>query len=187
MTSLRTMTRVMLTASVLAMGFTLAGCEDPKLLAMFDGKKKLPGERKEVFPGGTVPGIQTGVPPELMKGYKPPLEENPQANALSAPEGAAPAPEAAPPQRQAAAAAPAAETGKSGILVGNAASGVQEPPKPKRAAKPKPKPQPVAAAPQPVQREELASPPPQQAPAWPAQQQRQAPAQPAGTRPWPGQ
>ena len=34
-----------------------------------DTKKKLPGERREVFPGG-VPGVSQGVPPELMKGYQ---------------------------------------------------------------------------------------------------------------------
>jgi hypothetical protein len=35
---------------------------------LFDTKTKLPGERKEVFPGG-VPGVTPGVPPELVKGY----------------------------------------------------------------------------------------------------------------------
>jgi hypothetical protein len=34
-------------------------------------KKKLPGERKELFPGG-VPGVSQGIPPDLVKGYKPP-------------------------------------------------------------------------------------------------------------------
>jgi len=33
----------------------------------FNTKKPLPGERKELFPGG-VPGVAKGVPPELMKG-----------------------------------------------------------------------------------------------------------------------
>jgi outer membrane biosynthesis protein TonB len=32
-------------------------------------KKKLPGERKEVFPQG-VPGIERGVPPDLVKGHQ---------------------------------------------------------------------------------------------------------------------
>jgi hypothetical protein len=37
-------------------------------------KKKLPGVRQELFPGG-VPGVSNGVPPELVKGYQaPPLE-----------------------------------------------------------------------------------------------------------------
>ncbi|MPZ39219.1 MAG: hypothetical protein GEU95_14405 [Rhizobiales bacterium] len=33
----------------------------------FNNKKPLPGERKELFPGG-VPGVSTGVPPDLIKG-----------------------------------------------------------------------------------------------------------------------
>ena len=33
-------------------------------------KKKLPGERKDVFPGG-VPGVSQGIPPEYMKGNQP--------------------------------------------------------------------------------------------------------------------
>jgi hypothetical protein len=34
-------------------------------------KKKLPGERKELFPGG-VPGVSQGIPPDLVKGYQAP-------------------------------------------------------------------------------------------------------------------
>jgi len=34
-------------------------------------KKKLPGERKPLFPEG-VPGVANGVPPDLVKGYQPP-------------------------------------------------------------------------------------------------------------------
>ena len=34
-------------------------------------KKKLPGERKDVFPGG-VPGVTQGIPPEYMRGNQPP-------------------------------------------------------------------------------------------------------------------
>jgi hypothetical protein len=48
-------------------------------------KKKLPGERKELFPGG-VPGVSQGIPPDLVKGYKPPetaavAEEPPEQKA----------------------------------------------------------------------------------------------------------
>jgi len=156
--------RVLLAAGVLSLGFTLAGCEDAKLMAMFDGKKKLPGERKEVFPGG-VPGVQQGVPPELMKGYQPPPEDKPPDVAA-----ATAAPEPARVQQASAAPPPAARTERGGsILVGNAASGVSEPPKPKkRVAKPKPQPQPVAAAPVQQQPTEQAAPPQ------------------AATRPWPG-
>ena len=51
------------------------------------GKKKLPGERREVFPGG-VPGVQQGVPPDLMR-------HQPAEQALAQPQ-AAPEPAATP-------------------------------------------------------------------------------------------
>src|SRR4249919_1496070 len=44
-------------------------------------KKKLPGERKDLFRGG-VPGVTQGIPPEYMKGNQPPPET---AQALQAP------------------------------------------------------------------------------------------------------
>jgi hypothetical protein len=37
----------------------------------FGTKKPLPGQRKELFPGG-VPGVSRGVPPDLVKGNQPP-------------------------------------------------------------------------------------------------------------------
>jgi hypothetical protein len=37
----------------------------------FGTKKPLPGERKELFPGG-VPGVSRGVPPDLVKGNQAP-------------------------------------------------------------------------------------------------------------------
>jgi hypothetical protein len=41
---------------------------------MFSGKKKLPGDRKPVFPEG-VPGVTQGIPSDLVKGnQQPPLE-----------------------------------------------------------------------------------------------------------------
>ena len=133
MISTRAITRVILAAFVLSTGLALAGCEDTKLMEMFDGKKKLPGERREVFPGGQVPGVQAGVPPELVKGYQPPVD-----------------PAAAPPQSEGAPAAQAQPEPEKPA----------PPPKPKRVAKPKPKPQPVAAAP--VQQQQPAQQPPQQ-------------------------
>ena len=45
---------------------------------MFNTKKKLPGERRAVFPEGT-PGVPQGVPQELVKGYQPPAEPEPPA------------------------------------------------------------------------------------------------------------
>jgi outer membrane biosynthesis protein TonB len=60
--------RGIVVAVVLSLGFAVAGCESmPDFENMFNTKKRLPGERKEVFPGG-VPGVTQGVPPELLKG-----------------------------------------------------------------------------------------------------------------------
>ena len=71
--------RLILLALFVAAAPVLAGCEnfDPDSLDIFhlNDKKKLPGERKEVFPGG-VPGVTQGVPPEYMKGYQPPQTAN---------------------------------------------------------------------------------------------------------------
>ncbi len=87
----RLIRRAFVAATCVALAIPLAGCEsfDPASLTDWipDGKKKLPGERKDVFPNG-VPGVVQGVPPELVKGNQPP----PEAAALAAPEQA---PEAA--------------------------------------------------------------------------------------------
>src|SRR5258707_14419228 len=79
----------------LALCSVLAGCGgggmsnfDPSdLLDFLDTKKKLPGERKPVFPEG-VPGLEQGVPKELYKGSR--QEQIDQQNAAAA---AAPPPE----------------------------------------------------------------------------------------------
>ena len=58
---------VMLAALALAIP-VLAGCTnfDPDKLDVFglNEKKKLPGERKDLFPGG-VPGVTQGIPPNM--------------------------------------------------------------------------------------------------------------------------
>jgi hypothetical protein len=157
----------MLVLAAIGLGFGLSGCAsgglelDPAYWFP-DGKKKLPGERREVFPGG-VPGVTQGVPPELIRG-------NP-ANPTSQPEQAlAPAQESQP--------EPAAQE--------------KPRPRPKKVARPRPapspdpepeaQPAPRAAAPRPVQQ-------PQQQPAgaWPAPaaQQQQQPAPAAGAWPAP--
>jgi hypothetical protein len=66
--------RLIAAAIVIALSGALAGCSsgitnwDPTdLLDFLDTKKKLPGERKPVFPGG-VPGLEQGVPKDLYKG-----------------------------------------------------------------------------------------------------------------------
>src|SRR6201995_1530512 len=68
---------------------------DPSdMLDWLDTKKKLPGERKPVFPDG-VPGLEQGVPKELYKGASQEQidKQNAQAAAAAAP---APPPEAKP-------------------------------------------------------------------------------------------
>jgi hypothetical protein len=70
--------RIVLTASLLALGLTLGGCETFDPTDWFNTKKPLPGDRRDVFPGG-VPGVSQGVPPELIQGGAPPSEPPPQA------------------------------------------------------------------------------------------------------------
>jgi hypothetical protein len=65
--------RLISAAVLIALSSALAGCGsttgwDPTdLLDFLDTKKKLPGDRKPVFPEG-VPGMQQGVPREMYKG-----------------------------------------------------------------------------------------------------------------------
>jgi hypothetical protein len=108
--------RISFTVLTLSLGLALAGCEgfDPTSFMdqdFFNTKKRLPGERKAVFPDGT-PGVMQGVPKELVKGNQP----SDQA-------------EQTPPTAQADAAEPKAE------------SKPKPKPKPKVVAKPKEEPQ----------------------------------------------
>ena len=72
---------LMRTGSALALVLVLAACTaggqfDPTELVssdIFNTKKKISGEREPLFPQG-VPGAETGVPPDLVKGYQPPPE-----------------------------------------------------------------------------------------------------------------
>jgi hypothetical protein len=63
--------RLVLVAIVAATGPVLSACDSLDSFEIFDSKKKLAGERKPVFPEG-VPGVASGVPPELVKGYHEP-------------------------------------------------------------------------------------------------------------------
>jgi hypothetical protein len=81
--------------SVLTLMLVLAACTpggqfDPTEIVsgdMFNTKKKISGDREPVFPNG-VPGAETGVPPDLVKGYQPPPEQ-PAATAEAAAKPAA--------------------------------------------------------------------------------------------------
>jgi hypothetical protein len=109
--------RLIAAAVVIVLSSALAGCAggmgnfDPSdLLDWLDTKKKLPGERKPVFPQG-VPGLEQGVPKDLYKGaaqqqdapaVAQPVEEPKQKNAAKSKgkgkqtASTAPAPAAAP-------------------------------------------------------------------------------------------
>src|SRR5258708_11316464 len=63
--------RLVLAAIVAATGPVLSACDSLDTFDVFDSKKKLAGDRKPVFPEG-VPGVASGVPPELLKGYHEP-------------------------------------------------------------------------------------------------------------------
>src|ERR1700729_2979159 len=72
--TMRLSQRLIAASIVVALSVVLAGCSnlgsnfDPSdLLDFLDTKKKLPGERKPVFPEG-VPGLEQGVPKDLYKG-----------------------------------------------------------------------------------------------------------------------
>jgi len=78
---------------VAAVGPVLSACDSLDSLEIFDSKKKLAGERRPVFPEG-VPGVASGVPPELVRGYHEPeggpLDPAKAAAAAAAEPGAKP-------------------------------------------------------------------------------------------------
>src|SRR3954463_9675120 len=79
--------RLIAATILIALSSALAGCGsmgnfDPSdLFDFLDTKKKLPGERKPVFPEG-VPGLEQGVPKSLYKGSA--QEQIDQQNAAAA-------------------------------------------------------------------------------------------------------
>ena len=80
--------RLIAATVLMALSGALAGCGsmgnfDPSdLLDFLDTKKKLPGERKPVFPDG-VPGLEQGVPKDLYRGAR--QQDDPNAQAAVAP------------------------------------------------------------------------------------------------------
>src|SRR3954464_9961102 len=94
--------RLTAAAVLIALTAALGGCSssmgnwDPTdLLDFLDTKKKLPGERKPVFPEG-VPGLEQGVPKEL---YKSNVEQRQQQEAAGAAAAASRAVEEPKPQK----------------------------------------------------------------------------------------
>jgi hypothetical protein len=105
--TMRRSQRLIAAALLVSLSGVLAGCSesldkvsswDPTdYLDFFDTKKKIPGERKPVFPNG-VPGLEPGVPKQLYKGST--QEQIDQQNAAAAAASAPPA-AAAPKSKQA--------------------------------------------------------------------------------------
>ena len=81
--------RLIAAVILIALSSALAGCSsmgnfDPSdLLDFLDTKKKLPGDRKPVFPEG-VPGLEQGVPKDLYKGARQQQIQDPNAQAAAA-------------------------------------------------------------------------------------------------------
>ena len=104
---MRSLARVVLAVVVAVAGPVLSACSSipdlDSISEMWETKKKLAGERKPVFPDG-VPGVSSGVPPELVRGYREP-EGGTVDPAKAAAEAAAETeakPKKPPPQRTAA-------------------------------------------------------------------------------------
>jgi hypothetical protein len=170
--------RLIAAAVLIAFSGALAGCSsgfgssfDPSdLLDFLDTKKKLPGDRKPVFPDG-VPGLEQGVPKELYKGAQqdpqqqdanaaptapvapPPEEPKPKQASKSKGKGKQPAATAAAP----AAEDPAAEPNGEAVPEEDATPAAPPPPKPakklvrKRTTAPPPDDPSAAAQSQPAQ------------------------------------
>jgi hypothetical protein len=85
--------RLIAAAVLVSLSSALVGCSDSMsnwdptdMLDWLDTKKKIPGERKPVFPEG-VPGLEQGVPKQLYKGASQ-EQINQQNAAAAAPAGA---------------------------------------------------------------------------------------------------
>lgn len=88
---MRVCARLVLVSLAMSAGLSLAACDSvdrftDTMTGLFDTKKRLPGDRKAVFPEG-VPGVTQGVPQEYLPASKQPEE----ANDPAAQEGQAPA------------------------------------------------------------------------------------------------
>lgn len=164
--SRRRLTKVLLVAALSA---PLAGCGggmfgggfDPTdLLGFLDTKKPLPGERKAVFPEG-VPGVDRGVPPEMVKGSPGALAAREQVQQAAQPQYAPQQPEPSGPQQAAVAPAQTEEAPPPATRPPPPAARPKAPskrrsvtapppdPEPAEQAEPAPQPQPQQAQPAP--------------------------------------
>ena len=94
---MRRTSRLIAAVVLIAFSGVLGGCSsggfDPSdLMDFLDTKKKLPGDRKPVFPEG-VPGLEQGVPKELYKGaQQQPDQQNADIAPVPPPEPPVPPP-----------------------------------------------------------------------------------------------
>jgi len=156
--------RLIAATILVALSSALAGCGsmgnfDPSdLLDWLDTKKKLPGERKPVFPDG-VPGLEQGVPKDLYRGARQQQVEEPNTQSAAVAPAAPPPPEPKSKKskgKQApVAAAPAAEPATAPDVAATEEEGSTA------AAPPAPKPKKIA-------RKRTTAPPPDQPAAQPA-------------------
>src|SRR6202048_1044432 len=148
--TMRRSQRLIAAAVLIALCGALGGCSsgfgsfDPSdLLDWLDTKKKLPRERKPVFPDG-VPGLEQGVPKDLYKGSA--QQQLDQQNAQAAAAAAAPPPEEPKPKRAAkskgkppapasTAAATAAEPNGEAVPEEDGSTAAPPAPKPKKIAR----------------------------------------------------
>jgi hypothetical protein len=143
----------------------------------FNSKKKLPGERKPVFPEG-VPGVTQGIPAELVKGnQQPPLENGFTVTDTQ---------NASPPRRQAATRTAArTDATNTDPTHTDAAKTDEYQPAPREKAKPKPKPKPATANRQPPAQEPSATSPRRAAEPQQVEQPRSQQAGSGGAVQWP--
>ena len=141
---------------LLVVGVSVAGCEsfDGFNLDFLDTKKKLPGERRPVFPEG-VPGVTQGVPSEYLKGNEQAQQQPAPDAAAAAVQQIAPEPEAKPKPKPKAAAKP-----KPKPTVRQTQAPAQQAPAQQAPAQP-------AVAPQQQQQQQSAWPQQQPQAAWP--------------------
>ena len=136
---MRRMQRLIAASVLIALSGAVAGCSsglssfDPMdMLDWIDTKKKLPGERKPVFPEG-VPGLEQGVPKSLYKGAS--QQEIDQQNAQAAAAAAAQPAQDAKPKRTAKSKnkqPTTANTDPAAVPDEDAAPAAPEAPKPKK-------------------------------------------------------
>jgi hypothetical protein len=138
--------RLIAAAVLIALSCALAGCGggfgsnfDPTdLLDWLDTKKKLPGDRKPVFPEG-VPGLEQGVPKDLYKGAQQQPQDVPPVAAAPQPPPPEPKQVARKGKGKQPAAAPTDQAAAPAEVDGEAAA-TEEP----AAAPPAPKPKKIA-------------------------------------------